>query len=526
MAGRPAVLKVDIVSDAKGVNKGVAEADSGFSKLGKGAGLAGKAIGLGMAAAGVAVVGFGISAVKSASDAQQAVGAVESVFGSASKAVEQYASTSANRLGLSGTAYRNLASVVGSQLKNMGRSTSEAAKDSDKLVTIGADLAATFGGSVEDAVGAVGSLLRGERDPIERYGVAIKQSDINARLAALGQDKLTGAARRTAEANITLALLTQQTAGAQGAFARESDTLAGAQARVGAQFEDVKAKIGAGLLPILTTMFTFIGQQVIPNIQVFAAELSTRLGPTISAVGAFITGQLVPAAAVFYDWFINKIAPGIVRYVTPIIAGIRSGFASLAKAIEDNKPQLIEIGNRLKVVAEFIAQKVAPVIGTVLGGAFQVLGVILGTTLRLIINIADAFSTVYEWVIKLVAKFQDSSVGKALGAIGKVFDGSPVGMVAAPMGAAPTLMGPGGGMAGPSSFAYSPFAWGGLSSLLTGSSARPGGLAVVAPTTNVSVNIYGALDPTAVARQVDDVLRAQAQRTGALGTYRIRSSTG
>src|SRR4029077_12446310 len=130
------------------------------------------------------------------------------------------ADDSATRLGLSKNAYFELAAGAGAQLQGMGFSAGDAAKKTDELTSRGADLAATFGGTTKDAMEAIGSLMRGETDPIEKYGVSIKASDIAARLAATGQDKLTGAAKKNATAQATLAMLTEQTKDATGAFGR------------------------------------------------------------------------------------------------------------------------------------------------------------------------------------------------------------------------------------------------------------------------------------------------------------------
>src|SRR5690606_19832279 len=120
------------------------------------------------------------------------------------------------------------------------------------LVGLGADLAATFGGSTSDAVSALSSLLRGERNPIERYGVSMNEATVKAKMAALGLDGLTGEAEKNAKLQATLAILTEQTADAQGQFAREADTAAGAAQIATAKQEDMRAKIGTGLLPIYT----------------------------------------------------------------------------------------------------------------------------------------------------------------------------------------------------------------------------------------------------------------------------------
>ncbi len=192
--------------------------------------------------------GFGL-AIKSASDLEQSIGAVDAVFGSAAETVKGIAEGAAEALGLSEAEFNEFASVVGAQLQSLGYSAQESAVLTEGLISTGADLAAQFGGSTSDAVAALSSLMRGERDPIEKYGVSIKQVDVNSRIAALGLDTSTAAAKKNAESQATLSLLTEQTASAQGAFAREAGTAAGASQILRAQVKDLGAEFGEKLLP-------------------------------------------------------------------------------------------------------------------------------------------------------------------------------------------------------------------------------------------------------------------------------------
>ena len=181
----------------------------------------------------------------------RSAGAVDAVFKDTADLIHDFAGGAADDMGLSSSAYEDMAAVFGAQFKNMGVATDDLVPQTDDLIGLGADLAAQFGGSTADAVGALSSLLRGERDPIERYGVSIKQADIEAQKAALGLGGLEGEADKMATTQATLALLTEQTADATGAFARESDTAAGQTARTTAAFEDTKAELGRALLPIV-----------------------------------------------------------------------------------------------------------------------------------------------------------------------------------------------------------------------------------------------------------------------------------
>lgn len=207
--------------------------------------------------ASAALGGIGLIAKQSmeyASEAEQSYGAVESIFADHAQGIIDSSKRAATEVGVSGREYRELSASMGAMLKNMGMPMDEVADKSENLVSVAADLAATFGGSTKEAVEAVSSLLRGETDPIEKYGVSIKQADINARMAADGLDDLTGEAEKQAKAQTLLKLLTEQTASAQGQFARETDTAAHKQQVATAKYNDAKEAIGTALLPLMAEL--------------------------------------------------------------------------------------------------------------------------------------------------------------------------------------------------------------------------------------------------------------------------------
>lgn len=245
---KTAILSVRIVSDAK---KAIAGFDNVASKLSGLEGAAKKAAGFGTAA-GAAWVGLATQAVSAASDMQQASGAVEAVFQEQADAVMKLADNAAQAVGISASEYANMSALMGAQLKNLGIEHDALVPKTENLIGIGADLSAMYGGTAKEAVEALSSALRGERDPIERYAISIKQSDINARLAAEGLSGLEGDAKKLAETEATLALITEQAAVAQGTFAREAETVAGQQQRATAAWEDAKAALGEQLLPYVT----------------------------------------------------------------------------------------------------------------------------------------------------------------------------------------------------------------------------------------------------------------------------------
>lgn len=302
-----AILAISIVGNATSAVTAFNKTRDGAQAMRDGLDKASRAATLALGAITAAAWG----AASAASEAEQAVGAVQSVFGSVSDDVLKQAESAAQAVGLSKQAYNQLASVLGAQLKNMGVSSSQLAAETDTLIRLGADLSATFGGTTADAVAALSSLMRGERDPIERYGVSIKAADIQARLASQGLSELEGEALRMAETQATLALLTEQTAAAQGQFGRETDTAAGQMQIARAEWDNAVAQLGEQLLPLLVT-----GAQLLSDFATWVSENSdqaTALAITIGSVsagillvnGALKAYQLVQGAATAAQWAFN-----------------------------------------------------------------------------------------------------------------------------------------------------------------------------------------------------------------------------
>jgi phage-related protein len=182
--------------------------------------------------------------------------------------------------------------VIGAQLKNLGVPMDEVAGKTNDLVKLGADLSATYGGTTAQAVEALSSVLKGETDPIEKYGISIKQATIAAEMAKEGTDKLTGAAAKQAKTQATLNLVMQQSGPAVGAFGREADTAAGQQQRMTANIENAKSAIGQGLLPVVAL---FANKLAV--VAKWAEKNSTLVAVLVGVLGALAGAILVVNAA-------------------------------------------------------------------------------------------------------------------------------------------------------------------------------------------------------------------------------------
>lgn len=390
-------LGIELDADASGVDRGVGQASGSLSRFGGGVAKVARGAALGLGAIGAAAGYVGKEVAESASRQQQAMGAVETVFGRAAEKVKKWGDDAAASVGLAEAEYAELATVVGSQLQNMGMNQDDSAKKTRELIKVGADMAATYGGSVADAVASVSSLMRGESDPIEKYGVGIKKSDVNARLAAEGLTGLTGAALKQAEAQATLSLLNEQTAKTSGAFARESDTLAGAQARLGAKVENLKAAAGEKLLPVLTDLTNLASERLLPGVVRLSEAAQRRLGPALATVGEFIREKVVPAGRDLYEWYVDKIQPQLANLGRIVIPALAEAFQTVAAKVKENKPELEKLKDTLAKIIEFIVSKVYPVVATTLGEAFKLAGDAIGVVIDLVAALVRGFETLVGW---------------------------------------------------------------------------------------------------------------------------------
>lgn len=265
--------------------------------------------GLGVYVGATEILGGVKTAINNAGNLEQSVGAVDSVFKDSAGQMQAWSFQAAQSVGLSKNAYNELASKLGASLKNAGTPMDELGGKTNGLITMGADLASMFGGTTAEAIDAIGSALRGEMDPIEKYGISLNDAALTAKGLELGIEKTGGAFTTQQKQLITQALLFEQSADAQGNFAKESDTFQGKLQRAGAQWENVSTKMGELFLPVLSNVLGFIGGTALPAIDAFVGGIRAFGGAweandgilTSSGFAGFME-QAAFAIRGVYDW--------------------------------------------------------------------------------------------------------------------------------------------------------------------------------------------------------------------------------
>ena len=207
-----------------------------------------------------------LPAIQAASDLQENTSKIKVIFGDAGKAVTDFAKTAARDIGQSQNQVLAAAGIFGTFGKAAGLAGDQLGTFTTDFLTLSADLASFNNTTPDEAINAIGSALRGEAEPLRKFGVLLNDATLKA--AALELGIYSGSGALTAQQKILAAqkVIYEQTGDAQGDFERTSDGLANQQRILSAQFENVKTKIGEALLPVFQTFVTFLNDNVLPAI--------------------------------------------------------------------------------------------------------------------------------------------------------------------------------------------------------------------------------------------------------------------
>ena len=264
-------LKLNLLADTKDFAKGLRGARGATKTFAGKLGDYTRTAALGFAALSAAVIGtsaiIGKQFVDAASNLNEAVTKSGVVFGSGAKEIRSFAQAAAKNLGLSERAAIDAASTFAVFGKSAGLTGKDLTGFSKKLTILASDFASFYNTSPEDAITAIGAALRGESEPIRRYGILL--NDAALKQQALKMDLYDGTGALDAQSRVLAAyqVILQQSTDAQGDFTRTSDGLANQQRILSASFENTKASIGESLLPVALKLVSFINEKLIPTVQ-------------------------------------------------------------------------------------------------------------------------------------------------------------------------------------------------------------------------------------------------------------------
>ena len=336
-------LKLSILGDVDNLNKSLKSAskdvDTFGDKMGKVGKMVGAAFAAAAAAAGAYAIKIGVEGVKAAIEDEKAQTQLALALENATGATQaQIKATEQSILQMSlatGVADDQLRPALG----RLVRSTGDTEK-AQQLLAQALDISAATGKPLETVAAALSKGFDGNTAALGKLGIGLSAAELKTMSFEQVQSKLSDLFG--------------------GAAAANADTYAGRIARMQVAFSEAKETIGFALLPILEKLMGFINNNALPIINAFSDAFSLKG----NGLGGYIT----------------TLGNIIVNTFTPIVNGMIKAFGYVKDAIGDNLDTFTTFG-------KLIATYVAPVIGTVLGGALQVAGKIAGGVIDVIAGV-------------------------------------------------------------------------------------------------------------------------------------------
>lgn len=443
----------DTARKMNGLDGSVAASSGKWKRWGGGVGkaaLVGTAAvaGLGIAAGGVLAIGT-YKAVQSASDLNETVSKTKVIFGKSAKDILSWSKTSAGALGQSQRQALDAASTFAVFGKSAGLSGKDLTGFSKELSGLSADLASFYNTDPEEAITAIGAALRGESEPIRRFGVLLDDASLRAEafkqgIIASTKDALTPQQRALA----AHALIMKQTKDAQGDFARTSGGLANQQRIFNAELENAKAAIGQSLLPLATAIMPKITAAipaVVDGIKSLISAVQGIVGPFVQAQGGVagfqtkaqtlfsqIRSAAVPVMEALGRTFAvvgqmaATVGPALGRYIGTVLQTIGRiaavALPIIADGIEQIGPPLARIAARLLTFSTFMVRMfgtVLPPIIRTLAPVFSAVFSTIGAVLTAIAALLEGdFSGAWQAAVKAAQIWFVKLPGIILGILG------------------------------------------------------------------------------------------------------------
>jgi hypothetical protein len=300
-------MSVGTAGLARGLNAARGQVGGFAATVGQGMGNATSGISAGALAMGAAFVGVGAlavagigKAIAAGSDLKETLSKTGEVFGGSAGVITGEGQAMAEAYGVAKTEFIGAATQFGQMFKGAGKSQAEAAGLGVQLAKLGMDFASFNNTSNEQAFEAIGSALRNEFNPIEKFGIFLTADAVAAEALRAGLVRNKNAMTDAAKKQATLNLIMKQSKDAQGDLARTAGSAGNQMKQTWGRIGNLAADLGTAFLPITESVLGFANTGL--------ATLNTWV--TASRDG--ITAWLESARAGFVDVVAGTILPGLV----------------------------------------------------------------------------------------------------------------------------------------------------------------------------------------------------------------------
>ena len=319
-----ATLAVKVIADTQSYEKSMEGAKSKAASIGKAMVKTGAVMTAGLT---LPIVAIGVAAVNMASDVEESVSKVNTLFGESADEVVSWSETTATAYGIAKADALDYAGELGNVLLAQGLSGDSAADLSVEMVELAADMASFNNASPEETFAAIQAGAIGSSEPLRKYGVVISAASVNQKALEMTGKATTAELTEQDKTLARLKLIVEQTTAAHGDFAKTSDGLSNSTKIAQASFKDIGAELGQQLLPIGLKLIGWVQRAITwfdnltegnKKVILIVIGLVAAIGPLISIIGGLI-GIFTTVSAITIPTFLVAAGP-ILLIVGAIIA--------------------------------------------------------------------------------------------------------------------------------------------------------------------------------------------------------------
>lgn len=481
MASDSRALTLKLLADVADFQKKIDGANNdveGFSsKIGKFSKVAAAAFAAAAAAAAAYATKLAVDGVKSAIEDELAQKRLAEALGTATGATQDQIAAVEKQIQKFQLAYGVSDQDLRPALQRLALSTNDVTKAQDILSTA-LDVAAATGKPLEQVTNALSKSYDGSNGALSKLGVGLSAAELKTMSFKQVQDQL----------NATFG----------GAAAANATTFQGRIDRLKQAFSEAQESIGYALLPVLEKLLGYVTDYLLPIVEKFT--------------DSFTGGEGLSNA-------LNTVVNIIKSIVIPI-------FNAYVGILDKVKNTIVENKENFQSFFDFI-KAAAPIIGKVLGTAISIIGDIANVVLDLVAKVLGAITPMINFAIdginKVITGINFIKPGADIAYIPKIGSTTSTGgasqfvksganaVVTTPV-ITPTITTP---------KVTSTDSTSQMASVSASVSAVAAGMNLsnsaknALPTIQNYINVTGAIDPEATARQILDILNQSSSRGGA-----------
>lgn len=286
---------------------------------------------IGIAFDAQAIIEFGKQAISLATDLSEVNNAVNAAFGSMTQSVENFASTSLEKFGLTETEAKSISTSFMNMGKNLGLGEAEAADMALSAAQRVGDLVSYYGITKEQAIAVMNSAWTGEADGLNAIGIAMDEASLDAFALNQGLDKTTKQMTEQELAMLRYQYVMAQTGAAAGDFEKTSGSWANQTTILTGRWNEFLTLMGTGLIELLTPAIGFLNEvmkYLVKFADIFAQLMESIFGS--EEFSAFWENTVLP----IFEKIETEVMPFLTEFGTQCIGFIQFVLGELKKMLE------------------------------------------------------------------------------------------------------------------------------------------------------------------------------------------------